>query len=510
MLIRFLISKFSLSNYSEDFRRSFRNAIYSTADYLLLPILWFITTPIFISRLGMDQYGIWLLVNTFLGFSSVIGFGLSDATIKYVSKYRALGNKAAVIRVIRSTLTMYGILGILVGISTFLAAPFLVYHIFNVKSENLEVAIIALRIGGLGIIIRFFDSVLQSAIYGYERYDLATRVTILTNTATMIINVVLVLNGYGLIEILLVTVILLGVGGVAKMFIVKHVLIPNFVFTPLFDRFAFREIFDFGFYSWLHSISGIFLHQVDRFLIASLLNMSALTYYVVCLQVAQQIHAVLSRAVSFLFPLSSAVKETGNLQRLRRIYFKGLNFTTITAVAMGLPLFVFSHNVLSIWIGTMFANEAANILRILVLFFTLLATSIVPYYYLNGTGFVRLNALAGIIDGVIVVVVASFLIPQMGVAGASWAKLANVPIQIILRTIIHYKVLADYRWFAALGIFIPVIATFIIGFGVITIWGEPTLSFKLLIIMVLIYALLGASITGVLCYLFNYPKRILF
>jgi O-antigen/teichoic acid export membrane protein len=507
---KLLAQRFDPRRRSHDFRRSLRNAVYSTADYLLLPILWLITTPIFVSRLGVDQYGIWMLVNTFLGFSGIMGFGLSNATIKYVSKYRALGDDVGVARVVRSTLTMYGALGILAGAVAFLAAPLLVHHVFKVGSENTTLAVVALQIGGVGIIVRFLDSVFQSAIYGYERYDLATRVTMVTNAVTMMINVALVLNGYGLVEILITTIILIGVGGIVKAILAKYLLIPNLGFTPLFDKAALREIFSFGFYSWLQSLGGILLHQVDRFLIASLLNTSALTYYVVSLQLAQQIHAVLARAVSFVFPLSSAVKEAGDLQRLRRIYFKGLNFTTVAAVAIGLPLFIFSRNILTLWMGSSFADEAAGLLRILTFVFALLATSIVPYYYLNGTGFVRLNTLFGMISGTIVTIAALLLIPWLGIAGAAWARLANTPTGIISRTIVHYKVLADYRWYAGLSIILPVFVPFTLGLILLTLFSEPRIVNHFALAMQAgSYGFFGAVLAAVFCWLFNSPRRVL-
>jgi len=495
---------------SQVFRKSLRNAVFNTADYLIWAVLWFIMTPIFISRLGTDQYGIWILVNTLLGFSGVMSFGLSDATVKYVSKYRALRDNAGITRVVRSTLTVYGVLGIIMGIIIFLSAPALIYHVFNVKPEDITLAIISFKICAVGIIVRFLDSVFQSVIYGYERYDLAAGISIVTNIFTTTFNIVLVLNGYGLPVILLVTIIALAISGIAKAFIAKYMLNPNLVFNPLFDKTALREIFSFGFYSWLQSISGILLHQLDRFLIASLLDTSALTYYVVCLQIAQQIHIILSRAFSFIFPLSSAVKETGDLQRLRHIYFKTLNFTIVAAVAMGLPLFIFAHNILSLWMGVSFADKAADILRVLVFAFTLLATSIVPYYYLNGTDFVRLNTILGMLSGVVVSIATLFLTPWLGIVGASLARIANIPVGIISRTIVHYKVIWDKRWYAGLTIFIPVILIFIAGFSIVKFWGEPKLYLFNLILIASVYSFLGAIIAGVICFIFNYPRKILF
>ena len=494
---------------SPDFHRSLRNAAYSSADYLLLPILWFITTPIFVSQLGVEKYGIWMLVNSLLGFSGVMAFGLSDATIKYVSKYRALGDQAGVVRVVRSTLTMYGVLSVLAGTIAFLGAPILVLHVFNVEEGNRTLAITALQIGALGIIARFLDSVFQSAMYGYERYDLAARVTMVTNAITMVINVILVLSGYGLTAILSTIVILLGLSGLCKAFILKRMLIPSLSLKPTWDRYALKEIFSFGLYSWLQGIGGMLLHQADRLLIASLMGTSALTYYVVCLQLAQQIHVVLSRATSFLFPMSSAIKETGDLVRLRRIYFEGLNLTTVAAVAVGLPLFIFSHNILSLWMGSAFADEAANLLRILIFVLTLLATSIVPYYYLNGTGFVRLNTLFVIISGTVVTIAALFLIPWLGVLGAAWPRLANTPTSIIARTIVHYKVLLDRRWYAGLTIVMPVFAAFVVGMGILRLFGETSLDRIYSVFIQCAFICIGIILAAIICYVFNYPRAML-
>jgi O-antigen/teichoic acid export membrane protein len=501
-----LISKIDPKHGSDDSRRSLRNAAYNSADYLLLPVLWLVSTPIFVSRLGTDRFGIWMLVNTVMGLSGVMAFGLTDATIKYVSKYRSLADEAGVVRVVRSTLTMYGLLGVVTAMIVFFIAPFLVNHVFRVEAQNTVLAISALQIGGMGIAVRFFDSVFQSAIYGYERYDLAARVTMVTNSLTIGINVLLVLVGYGLIGVLVNTFGWIVAGGCCKAWLAKNMLIRSLLLRPVLDRATLKEIFSFGIYSWVQSIGGILLGQVDRLLVASLLSTTALSYYAICLQLAQQIHSLLARTTSFVFPLASAIKEMGNIDRLRRIYFKGLNFTTVAAIAIGLPLFMCSHGILSLWIGQAFADEASSILRVLVFAMCVMATSIVPYYYLNGTGFVRLNTLFALISGSIVAVASFLLIPCLGIIGAAWARTANTPTGIIARTILHYKVLSDRRWYAGISIVLPVFLTFAVGFGLLQLFGEPKVSLIMLVFMVMVYAFLGGALAITSSLLFNSPK----
>ena len=489
--VRSLVERLLL-NRSTELRRSLRNATYSSLDYLLLPILWIIATPILVSKLGTEQYGIWTLANTFMGLSTVFAFGLGDATIKYVSKYRALDDEAGIVRVIRSTLTMYTIFGLAAGLIIFSAAPLLVSTVFStIQADNAALAVAALRVGAFGIIVRFIDGVFAAGMQGFERYDLSSKISMIVTALVVAGNVGLVLAGFGIREMLMTSIGILFTGALVKSFILKRQLVPSLVIAPLFDLTTLKEIFSFGVYSWVQSLSYMLLGQADKFIITSLLGPSALTYYAICLQLAQQIHTLISRATSFLFPLASVVKEKGDTERLKNFYFKGIHFTTILGVAIGFPMFMLSHSILTLWMGVDFADEAAIILRILSFTFTLLVTSIVPYYYLNGTGFVRLNAIFGLASGLIVAATAFFTIPLLGIAGAAWARAANAPVDVISRTILHFRVLDDRRWYAGIYIFLPVLVAFAIGLVLLRGFGEPSLSFLGLLALGALYALLG-------------------
>lgn len=481
---------------SQDFQKSVRNAAYSSVDYLVLPVLWLVATPVFVSRLGVDGYGIWALANTFMGLNGVFAFGLSDATIRYVSKYRALNDEGGVVRVIRSTLTMYVVLATLAASVAFVSAPFLAGVVFKVAQENTDLAVVALRVAGFGIVARFVDSVFRSAVHGFERYDIPARVSMLTNTATIIINVFLLLAGCGLITVLLISVLTLTVAALVNAILLKRLLLPRLNIVPLLDREALREIFSYGLYSWSQGLTSMLQSQLDRLLIATLLGTSALAYYTICLQLAQQIHTFPARLMSFLFPLASRLNEQGGSNQLRRLYFRGSGAVTVLAVSIGLPLFLLSHSILTVWMGPNFANDAAGVLRVLAFTFTLFATGIVPYYYMNGTGFVRLNAFLGLMNGIAVATFVVILVPSLGVVGAAWSRATNVPTSVIARTVLHYRLLEDRRWYAGFVIFVPVLVSFALGYIVLAAYGEPHLSLLPLLGTAALLSCLGCSLAA--------------
>src|ERR1700756_1599701 len=77
---------------SRHFRESASNSAYSVAEYIALPLCMLVAAPFLVHHLGLPQYGIWMLVSSILGSVGILSTGFGDATVKYVSAYRAKKN----------------------------------------------------------------------------------------------------------------------------------------------------------------------------------------------------------------------------------------------------------------------------------------------------------------------------------------------------------------------------------------------------------------------------------
>jgi O-antigen/teichoic acid export membrane protein len=442
-----------------------------------------------------------MLVNTVMGFGGVMAFGLTDATIKFVSQYRARQQLQSVVRVIRATLAMYSVLGLLCGLALFFASPLLVTHVFRVLPGNQGLATTAIRLAGLGIAVRFIDSVFESSLQGHERYDLSARVSMVVNSLTILCNLYSVSRGHGLITVL-VTIVAFQFGGATqKALAVMRLTRTAWIAVPKLSGPEMRETLGFGLYSWVQGISSISLSQVDRFLIASFLGTHALAYYAVCLQLAQQIHAIVAKALSFIFPLASGEKEKGNHKGLLLYFWRGMTAAAVIGTGGGVALFLNAHNILSVWMGRDFALAAAPTLRVLTLSFAILATSVVPFYYLNGAGYVRLNTLLGLTSGASVSAGALALIPLFGIVGAAWSRLCNLPAGVIATTVVQYRILEDRRWYAGILVYVPVLTTFGIAWIFLVNAGEGVLTVPMLLVRALCCFLGGALLAALQCFL---------
>ena len=87
-------------------KKEFKNSAWNMADIMLLPFLMLLFTPFFINKIGADQYGIWMFVNSIIASIGVVNMGLGDATIKFVSKYKSVNDLPNLGRIVNALIAL--------------------------------------------------------------------------------------------------------------------------------------------------------------------------------------------------------------------------------------------------------------------------------------------------------------------------------------------------------------------------------------------------------------------
>jgi len=463
--LKALITRWDPRRRSEDYRRSVRNAAFNAGEGVVTPLLWVISTPIFVRQLGTDHFGIWMLVNSVIGAGGLLSLGLTDATTKYVSKYRALNDLPSVRRVTQATLFLYLLLGTLGALIVLAIAPYLAGEVFKLADANRPVARLALQIGGLGILARFVDNVFFSVFQGFERYDLNARTTVLVNALTMTVNVGLALAGKGLAVLLGTTVCFIFLGSVTKAVLIRRTVDTNMRFVPWCTRGSFRELMSFGFYTWIQRVLTLLVSYADRFLLATYVGMKEVAYYTVCLQVLTQIVALLNRGGAFLFPFTTALTERGDHHRLRSVYNQSQFVLIILSCMLMLPVYITSGSVLRLWMGQDFAAHATFVLELLCLRFAFAPLAIVNANYLMGMGMVRLQALLVTLSSSTLLLGLVILVPRYGVFGAVLAQFLFFPFMLVNRFVVDRRLFKQMGVGQVLAFYLPVLVCMAIATG---------------------------------------------
>jgi O-antigen/teichoic acid export membrane protein len=431
---------------------------------VLLLLLTVVVTPVLLHRLGVVQYGIWILVHSVAGALAVANLGLGDATVKFVSSYRARGDDTSVNAVIRSTLTVYVVLGILSGLGIYLAAPVLAADVFKIPVEAMALARDAMRLGGLTLALRFVDGVFLSALRGLQRFDLAARVAMTVKVAAQIGAVIAAGAGYGLRAILTWAMVTMALGTLVEVGLVRR-LTGGRSLRPVLDLGRLREVWGFGLWSWVQGIAGTLFGQADRLIIGAFLGPSVVAYYAVCLQLAQQIHLLPTVAASFLFPLVSELHERGKAELLG-LYLASSRIIMAVAGGVAVALIVCGRPLLEVWLGASFAGQAANILAALSGSYALFAAnSIAPFYFMNGSGRVREQAIISLGSGTITTAAAFPLILGFGVVGIAFSRTFDAFSRVFARFYAHRVLFGLRSIMLSLDAFVIVGGTLVIAMG---------------------------------------------
>src|ERR1700722_11768734 len=113
---------------SSGFRGGAGNAFYGIAEYIALPAAMMLAAPYFVHHLGIQQFGVWMLVSAIVGSMGTLSTGFGAATVKYVSSSRGQKDPVGVERVVRTTLTINLLLGAILASAVWIGAPVAVNH----------------------------------------------------------------------------------------------------------------------------------------------------------------------------------------------------------------------------------------------------------------------------------------------------------------------------------------------------------------------------------------------
>ena len=410
--------------------KHFSNAMYGALDYAVYPIIMLAATPTLLHHLGVGTFGLWLIANAAISAGSIVSSGFGDAVIQRVAILRSGGASDLVGRVVANMLAINFVLSGVLSTLLFLSIPFLTGRITH-HDPTLEISCLwSLRVGAGLIVLKSIESVFISVQKAFECYALAVKISVLTRLSGVGVSVALAVAGCNLPKIMVGAAFITSAGVIAQCKAMRRLGVGKVL--PTFDRAICAELASFGIFSWLQAVSGIFFSQADRLLLAMTLGASAVSYYGVCVQMAQPIHGLTAAGLHFIFPYLAGQHSSGNVAAIRRPILRVLTVNVGCSALFCLPLGLFGKSILERWMGAAFAVQSSAMVPLLTLGFGMLSLNITAHYAMLATGRVRLVTAFNIAGGIVMLIAIVLLVPHRGVDGAALARLAYGPMTCLL------------------------------------------------------------------------------
>jgi len=409
------------------------NSAWNSGSFAAISLLMLLTTPFFVKKLGVEGYGIYILITSLIGYYGLLDLGLGEALIKFISEFNSKEDNQSICRAINSALMVQLLIGCLASASLILFSQFIIPFL-KISDSYRDAARFGISVCSLGFLFIMISSAFSSAIKGIQRFDITSKVDSLINIAITVTLVILLLSGYGLKECLVVNVVTNFIMLVTYIIIIKK-LIPTWKPVFVADRKYIRSFFQFSFYLFLSKLSGIFANYIVRFIISFFLSPVAVTYYVVPSKLVGAVGGFMGGAVNSVFPYSSALHSANDQEGIKKTFLTGSKILTGIAAPISFVLILLSKPILTLWMGPEFAEKSWIILCILSLGALIGSLSAIPNTIIMGLGNSKLVGIFALITLVLYTVLVPPFTKMFGILGTSIALLLNSSLVIFF--VIH-------------------------------------------------------------------------
>jgi O-antigen/teichoic acid export membrane protein len=380
------------------------------------------TVPMVVHGLGNAGYGLYALVTAIVGYFALVDINVTAGSVKYIAEFNARGERERVAETVVFGIAIYALLGLAGAAVLLLGARELVTRVFKVPAPLAEEAVTALRVAAPGFVVGQLQAYLHSVPQSLMRYDIPARLEMLFGTAVPLLTVVVLLQGYGLVEVIGLRV---AAGTLHCLLLWRGVrlLLPGFRWRWPGASIR-RSLLGFSAWSFLSRIAALSHAYADKLIVGALAGVTALAYYTVAATLASRVLGLTYRLSGVFFPAASALAAGGELARLDRMYLKATRYVVFVNGAILVLVAVFADPILRYWLNPEFARHGALVLAVIALAQFADSVTSLPSLVTDGMGHPRVTGSFAVARAAFGVALVWLGVSLDGIAGAAWGHLA--------------------------------------------------------------------------------------
>ena len=326
-------------------------AIISYANLLIGNIIPFIYTPIMLRLLGQAEYGLYGIANSIMGYIGLLNFGIGGTIVRYLSKYRAEGDREQEARVIGLFLKLYSVVCVLILTAGFIFAANVEVYSRSLLPEEVRTlrSLVILMTLNTAIFLPF--GVFNSIVIAYERYIFSKLVGVLATVLSPVLHLILLYMGYGSVGLVIGSTLL----NVVTYGLYAWYALGRLKIRPSFKpagKGLLREILKFSAFVFLASIVDTLYWTTDKLIIGWAKGTKDTAVYNIGATFNTYVTGLSSAISGLLVPkLTQMVVKDAPKEEFTRIFIKvgRLQFLIVSFIVSAFV--AFGRQFIALWAG---------------------------------------------------------------------------------------------------------------------------------------------------------------
>jgi len=397
----------------------FRNALSQFAGTVVKLAVGFCLMPFIVDRIGVTAFGIWVLVNSLVGYMGLLQMGLPLTLTKKSAEILAKGDKEELNRTVSTIFIFCFLIGILVAALIF-CLSFSLHQVFNIPSEESDTFKKILWIISLQLLLDFPMSIWPGLLTGLQDYHIKNGITILSNLLKAIAIVLLLNIGFGLISLILLTFVMSVFEWLVSMLWVRKRIPYLCIRVVWFEPARLKDLLSFSGVMFIWGIAGTTVQQADRIIIGLFLPVASITIYEVGARLSYYSKQLTHSALWILLPAASDLNAKAEKTALQTLYLKTTKYLVGAYTGIVVVLLLFGKEFIDLWMGEGF-EESVWIMYILLIGNLYQSQNVVAHVMLGGMGKLRILAKVMIAYPIINIILNISFVTQWGLIGVALA-----------------------------------------------------------------------------------------
>ena len=409
-----------------------RNTVWNLVGQFAPMVVAVVAIPRLIRGLGTDRFGALTIAWMVVGYFSLFDLGLGRALTNLVAQKLATGEDNDLPALIWTANVLMLALG-LVGVVVFAAASPLVVHRVLKIAPSLQPEILkSFLILSLTVPFVVSTTGFRGVLEAKQKFKVINGIRVPLGIITFLAPLAVLPFSSSLVPIVVVLAIARAVFcGVYVGFAFRSV--PALRYRFAVDRTLLPRLLSFGGWMTVSNIISPIMMYFDRFLIGSLVSLTAVAYYATPYEISTKLLLVPASIVGVLFPAFSTALAS-NPSRAKKLYDRALRTVGLGLLPIVLGMMIFARPGLTLWLGHDFAAHSTSVMQWISLGVLLNGIALIPFSLIQGAGRADITGKVHFLELPPYVAALIVCTSHLGITGAAivWAARTGVDLGLLL------------------------------------------------------------------------------
>ena len=328
-------------------------------------IIHILYTPIMLRLLGQNEYGLYSLSTSIVGYLNVLGFGFVNAYLRYYYKYKVENNEEK----IADLNGVYLIVFTIIGVISFVVGLIITLNVDSFFGESLttgelEKAKILVFVLVINISLSFPLGIFSYYLTANEKFIFLKSLNLAQTVLLPVLMIIVLFFGFKSVGMTVVTLVVTLTMNLLQLYYCFNRCGYKITFSIKNLR-MFKEIFIFSSYVFLNIVAEQLNWQADKLILARYLGTAQVAVYGIGSQIHTIFLSIASNITTVVKPKVNNLVLSGNKRELDDLFLRIGRIQFIVLVLILTGFFFFGKQFIFFWAGKEYADSYAIALLLL-------------------------------------------------------------------------------------------------------------------------------------------------